>query len=998
MPKKASSGNSAAQIATAVVDSNSLITFTTVDENLIFEGAKVTVVGITGVTGVTPNVTNAVVYKVNTAKSFSVKPTTDFTYASTFPVSLAVASTATVYSINGSIAGTSIAVAQPERVKRARYFNFVVPEITTIASGNRVLLTWNAAGISNPVASVAVTRTLGTSVTSISTSAVGTNVLDPAGADLVGGTEYTYTITAINDVSTKTKVSKVTALFINPVSVTASATASTQSSVSVSWSAPVTNTVVTNYEVQRSSNGTTFTTVSTTSGVVTSYVDSSATYTDNWTYRVRPLAVFATAAGGTVLGSYATTSAISPYYVLSTTPAVTTIASTANQLLVSWTAPASNPAITSYTLQRATSSNNSTWSAWSDVTLASPTATSYTETAATSALFYKYQLRVNNAQLSSAFVESNSLQAFYLNDPLTPAPTVTRASTSNANLVVSGSYVANPSITAYEIRRSSDAGLNWTTVATSAASLPYTDSTTAQNTTYIYQVKATNGELTTANWSASSTSILTYAVPNPPTSVSTSNIAATSLTVNWSGATVNAAGPAIANYRVDYKVTSTTTWTTLSSAISSSSVSYNVTGLTTDTAYNFRVFAINTVGTSSASSTLTATPVRIAGTATLTSDSVSSTSVYYNLSKTLTATTNPGRSVQFQISTDNSTWSNLGTAITANATTGVATTTWTSDTVDAWRYFRVQVAQNDFYTLTTSGSISIYNYKNPLSITISNSNSGNTRYASVNVKDAAGNNVDGVSIGFDLKYFDVARYRHANTTTDASGNASTSFTLAESWAMYGIASKTNYVSATSGDTVQYVDQTFNTDATSSRSYKSNGALRADYATNDRCYYGYYDSSNGNQRSAVWFSDWYNPNATDTWDRINNAYSLTGAYVYIKRGSSAGAPNNGTVRIGIHENNDVTNSWTTLTENGVATNLQSFTLDHDQANGTFPTGADVTTAFRPYTTKNSDRFIYGITVGPGSSSSYVAANYGWLYGANVTGQPYITFVVQADPYY
>ena len=998
MPKKASSGNSAAQIATAVVDSNSLITFTTVDENLIFEGAKVTVVGITGVTGVTPNVTNAVVYKVNTAKSFSVKPTTDFTYASTFPVSLAVASTATVYSINGSIAGTSIAVAQPERVKRARYFNFVVPEITTIASGNRVLLTWNAAGISNPVASVAVTRTLGTSVTSISTSAVGTNVLDPAGADLIGGTEYTYTITAINDVSTKTKVSKVTALFINPVSVTASATDSTQSSVSVSWSAPVTNTVVTNYEVQRSSNGTTFTTVSTTSGVVTSYVDSSATYTDNWTYRVRPLAVFATAAGGTVLGSYATTSAISPYYVLSTTPAVTTIASTANQLLVSWTAPASNPAITSYTLQRATSSNNSTWSAWSNVTLASPTATSYTETAATSALFYKYQLRVNNAQLNSAFVESNSLQAFYLNDPLTPAPTVTRASTSNANLVVSGSYVANPSITAYEIRRSSDAGLNWTTVATSAASLPYTDSTTAQNTTYIYQVKATNGELTTANWSASSTALLTYAVPNPPTSVSTSNIAATSLTVNWSGATVNAAGPAIANYRVDYKVTSTTTWTTLSSAISSSAVSYNVTGLTTDTAYNFRVFAINTVGTSSASSTLTATPVRIAGTATLTSDSVSSTSVYYNLSKTLTATTNPGRSVQFQISTNNSTWSNLGTAITANATTGVATTTWTSDTVDAWRYFRVQVAQNDFYTLTTSGSIGIYNYKNPLSITISNSNSGNTRYASVNVKDAGGNNVDGVSIGFDLKYFDVARYRYANTTTDASGNASTSFTLAESWAMYGIASKTNYVSATSGDTVQYVDQTFNTDATSSRSYKSNGALRADYATNDRCYYGYYDSSNGNQRSAVWFSDWYNPNATDTWDRINNAYSLTGAYVYIKRGSSAGASSNGTVRIGIHENNDVTNSWTTLTENGVATNLQSFTLDHDQANGTFPTGADVTTAFRPYTTKNSESSIYGITVGPGSSSSYVAANYGWLYGANVTGQPYITFVVQADPYY
>jgi len=995
MPKKSSSGNSAAQIATAVVDSNTLITFTTVSENLIFEGAKVTVTGITGVTGVTPNVVNAIVYKVNTAKSFSVKPTTDFTYSSTFPVSLVVAADATVYSINGAIAGTKILYAQPEEVKRAKYFNFIVPEVNAVASGNRVLLTWNASGISNPVASVSVTRTLGTSTTVVSTSAVGTNVLDPAGSDLTGGTEYTYTITAINDVSTKTEISKVTTLFINPVSVTASATASTQSSVSVSWSTPITNTVVTNYEVQRSSNGTTFTTVSTTSGTVTSYVDSSATYSNNWTYRVRPLAVFATSAGGTVTGSYATTSAVSPYYVLSTTPTVTAVASTANQLLVSWTAPDSNPSITSYTLQRATSSNNSTWSAWSDVTLASPTATSYTETSATSAIFYKYQLKVNNAQLSSAFVESNSLRAFYLNDPLTPAPTVTRASTSNANLVVSGSYAANPSITSYEIRRSSNAGSTWTTVATSAASLPYTDSTTAQNTTYIYQVKATNGELTTANWSASSTAILTYAVPNPPTSVTTSNIAATSLTVNWSGATVNAAGPAIANYRVDYKVSSTTTWTTLSTAISSAATSYNVTGLTTDTAYNFRIFAINTIGTSAASSTVTATPARIAGTATLTFDSAT---VYYNLDRTLTATTNPGRSVQFQISTDNATWSNLGTAVTANATTGVATKTWTSNTVDDYRYFRIQVAQNDFYTLTTSGSIRIYNYKNPLSITISKSNSGNTRYVSVNVKDAGGNTVDGASVGFNLKYFDVANYRHANTSTDASGNASTSFTLAESWAMHAIASKTNYVSVTSSDAVQYVDQTFNTDATSSRSYKSNGALRADFATNDRCYYGYYDSTNGNQRSAVWFSDWYNPNATDTWDRINNAYSLTGAYVYVKRGNSAGASANSNVRIGIHENSDVTNSWTTLTENGVATSLQTFVLDHDQASGTFPTGADVTAAFRPYTTKNSASSIYGITIGPGSSSSYVAANYGWLYGANVTGQPYITFVVQADPYF
>jgi hypothetical protein len=410
------------------------------------------------------------------------------------------------------------------------------------------------------------------------------------------------------------------------------------------------------------------------------------------------------------------------------------------------------------------------------------------------------------------------------------------------------------------------------------------------------------------------------------------------------------------------------------------------------------------VGTSSASSTLTATPTRVAGTASLAtpdpvlySGATPYTPIYFNLAKTLTATTTPGRTVQFKISSDGSTWSNLGSTITANGS-GNASVSWTSDTVDAWRYFYVEVAQDALYTTTNSNIVYIYNYKNPLSITISNSNSGNTRYASVNVKDSAGNNVSGATITYQLKYFDVARYHHDPTgtyTTDGSGNSSTSFTLGTSWALYAVASKTNYESITSSDTVQYVNETFNTDATSSRSYKANNALRADFATNERCYYGYYDGTNGNNKSAVWFSDWYNASATDTWDKINNAYALVNANVYVKRGNSAGSSTNSNVRLGIHENSDVTNNWGDLT---VATALQSVSLDHSQDTGTTSSGLDVTTAFRPYTTKNSNSSIYGITVGPGSSSSYVAANYGWLYGANVTGQPYISFTVQADPYF
>jgi hypothetical protein len=668
--------------------------------------------------------------------------------------------------------------------------------------------------------------------------------------------------------------------------------------------------------------------------------------------------------------------------------------------------------VSGYSLQRS-SDGGTTWSA--NLTSTTSTSTTYVDSAASSGITYRYRLAAINAQLTSAYTSSGTATAYFLADPL-KEPTVTRTSTSTTSLTVTGSFSANPTISGYNIRRAltssptSFTNIGSTTFANSTTTgnvLSYIDTTVQPNTSYIYQIKAKNAQLTTNNWSASSASILSYSVPFNPTSVSASSVDSSSVKISWSGASVNSTNTPITSYTLGYKLASTTTYTTLT-GIAATSSSYTLGGLTTDSAYNFRILAVNSIGTSSTVGAIvsTATPTRVAGTASLadpgptaTIGSFVYTPIYFNLAKTLTVTTNPGRTVQFKISSDGTNWSNLGSAIIANSS-GKASVSYTSDTVDAYRYFYAQVAQNNFYTTTISNVVYLYNLKNPLSITISNSNNGNTRYASVNVKDVVGNNVSGASIGFDLEYFDVARYRHENTSTNASGNASTSFTLGTSWAMSATASKTNYVSVTSSDTVQYVNETFNTDATSSRSYRGNDTLRSEFATNERCYYGYYaelgkPSVQGNQKSAVWFSDWYNANATDTWDKINSAHALVNAYVYVKRGDSAGAASDSKVRIGIHEDPFVTNDWGNIS--GKASALQTFELDHGQPSGTFPTGADVTAAFRPYTTKNSSSSIYGIVIGPGPSNTYVAANYGWLYGANVTGQPYITFVIQADPY-
>jgi hypothetical protein len=982
MLKKASLGNSAAQIATAIVESNTLITYTTADPHLIFEGAKVTVTGITATTGVLPNVANALVYKVNNATSFSVKPNSDFTYTEAFPASLAVGSDATVYSINGALMSSELVFAQPEKIIRPEYFNFISPEISLVASGNGVLVTWDALGVANPQATISVERILGTSTTVISTAAtsVSTSASYVLDGSLTAGTSYTYKVTALNSILNNTITSSVTTLYIDAISaLTAEAKPNAANTVSLSWTAPQTNAAISEYEISRSSNGgSSWSALATTSSFVYSYEDETATANGStaYTYRIRAKAAYAVGVGGDIYSSYTSSSAISPFFISTTTPTAATVASTANRLLVSWSAvSAAFPAVTSYELQRASSSNNSTWSEWSNVTLSSVTATSYSDTSASSAIYYKYRVRVLNPQLTSAYVESNSLRAFYLNDPLTPAPVVTRASTSNANLVISGSYAANPSITSYEIRRSSNAGSTWTTVATSAASLPYTDSTAAQNTTYIYQIKATNGELTTANWSASSTSILTYAVPNPPTSISATSINSTSIRVNWNGASTNAVGPSISNYRIDYKLSSSSTWTTLSSAISSAAISYNVTGLTTDAAYDFRVFAINAIGTSSASSTATATPVRVADTAVSLSAYVDSTP-YFNTTQTFLAYAASGvnRSATLQISTDNSNWSNVA-GYDPFTITGYAPLEWVADTTAA-RYFRLFVEQDSLYTQTISNTVVIDPVNNELNVNLYsdtyNNDSTQTTVAgtgtvTVTVTDIYGSAVSGATVYWRGVQFPGTSYTNRETTTTDSNGRSTltlstaSLDLTTSFAFQIDAAKANYTSALSLGTYQeytiYVRETDSATTNISRSYNGANAVRSDAGSS--LYYGYFDTTHDTQKSAMGFTTF------PSWAKIDASYEVISASLKLNRVTGSGE-NPGTLYIGTHENaSGSASSWNTYGEAAFGTisaRLQSHSISYSET--------DTVTLNRTILDTLYSGGVRGFTIGPPSSTNFL----------------------------
>src|SRR6185437_9092256 len=97
-------------------------------------------------------------------------------------------------------------------------------------------------------------------------------------------------------------------------------------------------------------------------------------------------------------------------------------------------------------------------------------------------------------------------------------------------------------------------------------------------------------------------------VPGSPTGLTTSSVAATTVTLVWSAPT---AGGAASAYNVEYRVTGTSTWTMAIQG--ASTTTYQVTGLAPSTTYDFRVTATNPSGLGPASAVVTAaTPANVA--------------------------------------------------------------------------------------------------------------------------------------------------------------------------------------------------------------------------------------------------------------------------------------------------------------------------------------------------------------------------------------------------
>src|SRR5574337_1482504 len=187
--------------------------------------------------------------------------------------------------------------------------------------------------------------------------------------------------------------------------------------------------------------------------------------------------------------------------------------------------------------------------------------------------------------------------------------TATSISSSQINLSWTAANNGGSAITGYKIEQSTNAGTTWSTLVahTASSSTTYSNTGLASSTLYSYRVSAINsvGTSPVSNTASATTGTIATA-PQAPTGLAASVVSSSQINLSWT-APANNGGSAITGYEIERSSDAGTTWSTLVANTASFSTTYSNTGLAASTSYTYRVSAINSVGTGSASNIVSAT-------------------------------------------------------------------------------------------------------------------------------------------------------------------------------------------------------------------------------------------------------------------------------------------------------------------------------------------------------------------------------------------------------
>jgi len=421
----------------------------------------------------------------------------------------------------------------------------------------------------------------GYTVTSSPGGFTGTGTSSPITVTgLTNGTAYTFTVTATNAAGTSaasTATSAVTPATV-PGAPTGASAVRGDSQATISFTTPASNggSAVTGYTVTSSPGG--FTASGSTSPLTVTGLTNGTAYT---------FTVTATNAVGTGAASAASTS-VTPSVVPGAPTGVSAVRGN-TQATVSFTAPASNggSAITGYTVTSSPSGITATGSS-------SP----ITVTGLTNGTAYTFTVTATNAVGTGA---ASSASASVTPAGVPSAPTGVTATPGNGSASVAFTAPSNngSAITSYTVT-SSPGGFTGT-----GTSSPITVTGLTNGTAYTFTVTATNavGAGTASSASASSTP---GTVAGAPTGLSVTP-GSTQASLSWTAPASNG-GAAISDYVVQYKLTSSGSWTTFADGASTATNAI-VTGLTNNSSYDFQVLAVNSFGQSAPVTVSGVTPV-----------------------------------------------------------------------------------------------------------------------------------------------------------------------------------------------------------------------------------------------------------------------------------------------------------------------------------------------------------------------------------------------------
>lgn len=478
------------------------------------------------------------------------------------------------------------------------------PTLGTLTPGAaNVALTWtapaNTGGFAITDYTIEYSSNSGSTWTAFAHTASTSTSITVTG--LTNGTSYVFRVKAVTSIGTGTASATSAAQLVAaaPGQPNAPTISNGNTQATATWTAPASNgCAITAYKIEYSSNsGSTWTvfssSVSTLSSTVTGLTNGTA-----YVFRVS-----ASNCMGFGAASAASTS-VTPNPTPAASSTLTVTGAGSSTVTLNWTAVVSSPAVSDYLVEYSTD-GGVTWSTYNDGT---STTTSATLTGLTVGQNYNFRVSaVNSVGVGTPSGSSASVAVATV--PATPSvtPTVTVAPGNTATVTWTNPTDGGSALTSVDIQYSSNGGSTWTTFG-GAVSLTGTSVVTGLTSgqTYVFRVRG-NNFFGAGAWSAASTGVVALAATAPAavtTLTSTPGSSAGTMDLSWTAPAAN--GAAITDYLIEYSSDGGVTWVTYVHT-PSTSTSITVGGLTAGTSYQFRVKAINSIGSAATAPVAAAT-------------------------------------------------------------------------------------------------------------------------------------------------------------------------------------------------------------------------------------------------------------------------------------------------------------------------------------------------------------------------------------------------------